>query len=402
MNSPWQSTRNQWKPIGTLVIWLMCWQPPIDLRQLTTSNVLWAAESPTIMADGAHGANDWQEAQAGYQFSFPRDHAAHPPYRIEWWYYTGNVETAEGRRFGYQLTFFRTGVTPTPTTSSQWAVRDLYMAHFAISDLDDKRFYSFERLNRAGVHWAGAETTNYRVWNEGWEVRLDDDVHVLTGSDSNCKIALRLTPEKLPVIHGENGLSQKGASAGNASHYYSYTRLRTSGTIEVDGQTFAVTGLSWMDHEFGTSFLEKDQIGWDWFSLQLQDGRELMLFQIRHADGSIDPHSSGTLVETNGSTTHLPVATFSLVPEQYWQSVESSARYPIVWTLTLSHPDLQVRVKAALPDQELHTEASTGVTYWEGSVIVTGKSGMSDVQGRGYLEMTGYTGKSMGPMLGGQ
>ncbi len=385
-----------------LVVWFLSWQLSGDRNQLITSNRLWAAASETTTAPAASSANDWQEAQAGYQFSFPRDHAAHPPYRIEWWYYTGNVETAEGRRFGYQLTFFRTGVTPTPTSTSQWAVRDLYMAHFAISDLDNNRFYSFERLNRAGVHWAGAETTDYRVWNEGWEVRLEGDEHVLTASDRNCKLALRLTPEKLPVIHGENGLSQKGASTGNASHYYSYSRLRTSGTIEVDGQPFTVTGLSWMDHEFGTSFLEKDQIGWDWFSLQLQDGRELMLFQIRRADGSIDPHSSGTIVETNGRATHLPVGTFSLVPEQYWQSPESSARYPIVWTLTLSHPDLQVRVKAALPDQELRTEASTGVTYWEGSVIVTGKSGTSDVQGRGYLEMTGYIGKSMGPMLGGQ
>jgi predicted secreted hydrolase len=374
---------------------LLCWQ-------ITRCSLLQATEPTLAVTDGTLHTSDWQEAQAGYQFSFPRDHAAHSPYRVEWWYYTGNVETVEGRRFGYQLTFFRIGVTPTPTTSSRWAVRDLYMAHFALSDLDNKKFYFFERLNRAGVHWAGAEMTKYHVWNEGWEVRLEDEVHVLSAREGKCTITLRLTPEKPPVIHGENGLSQKGAAIGNASHYYSFTRLRTSGTMEVDGQMFTVNGLSWMDHEFGTSFLEKDQIGWDWFSLQLQDGRELMLFQIRRADGSIDPHSSGTFVETNENTTHLSVGDFSLVPEQYWQSPESGARYPIAWTLTLPSQEMQVRVTAGLASQELRTEASIGVTYWEGSVIITGKSRDRDVHGRGYLEMTGYAGKSMGPILGGQ
>ena len=385
---------SQWAMICTLAIWIAFWQ-------LTRCPFSWAAEPATMVTDGTRSANDWQEAQAGYQFSFPRDHAAHPPYRVEWWYYTGNVETPEGRRFGYQLTFFRTGVTLTPTTPSRWAVRDLYMTHFAISDLDNKKFYFFELLNRAGVHWAGAETNQYHVWNEGWEARLEGDVHVLSARENSCTIALRLTPDKLPVIHGENGLSQKGASAGNASQYYSFTRLRTNGTIAVDGQTFTVSGLSWMDHEFGTSFLEKDQVGWDWFSLQLQDGRELMLFQLRRADGSIDPHSSGTLVEANGTTTHLSMSEFSLVPEQYWHSPESGARYPTVWLLTLPGYDLRLRVSAAVPNQELRTEASTGVTYWEGSVVVTEKSGGYNIHGRGYLEMTGYAGKSMGPILEG-
>ncbi|NOT58557.1 MAG: carotenoid 1,2-hydratase, partial [Deltaproteobacteria bacterium] len=335
----------------------------------------------------------------------PRDHAAHPPYRLEWWYYTGNVETAEGRRFGYQLTFFRTGVTPNPTTPSRWAVRDLYLAHFAISDLEGKRFSFFERLNRAGVHWAGADPTTYRVWhgwNERWEARLEGADHVLSASDGPYTIALRLTPEKPPVLHGKDGFSQKGPSAGNASHYYSSTRMRTSGTLAIDGQTFSVTGLSWMDHEFGTSFLEQDQVGWDWFSLQFQDGRELMLFQLRRADGSIDAQASGTLVEVDGGTTHLSAQDFTLVPEQYWQSPESGARYPIAWTVTLPRQNMHMRVTAVLPDQELRTEASTGVTYWEGSVTVSGQAGGREVHGRGYLEMTGYAGKSMGPVIGDQ
>jgi predicted secreted hydrolase len=183
VTSPWRSMRNQCNTIRTLVVWFMSWQLSVDRNQLITSNMLWAAETETTAAHAASSTNAWQEA----------------PYRIEWWYYTGNVETAEGRRFGYQLTFFRTGVTPTPTSTSQWAVRDLYMAHFAISDLDNNRFYSFERLNRAGVHWAGAETTHYRVWNEGWEARLEGDVHVLAASDRNCTLALRLMAKTASV-----------------------------------------------------------------------------------------------------------------------------------------------------------------------------------------------------------
>lgn len=396
------SAQRLWKTLGALIFSLLAWPPPLAMSQLPQSPVVETTDTATVANEHAPSTSGWQEAQPGYEFVFPRDHAAHPPYRLEWWYYTGNVETSTGRRFGYQLTFFRTGVTPTPTTLSRWAVRDLYMAHFAISDLEGKRFFFFERLNRAGVQWAGANPTRYHVWNEDWEARLEGDVHVLSASDGSCTLALRLTPEKLPVIHGQDGISKKGASAGNASHYYSYTRLHTSGTITVDGQTFSVTGLSWMDHEFGTRFLEQDQVGWDWFSLQLQDGRELMLFQLRRADGSLDPHASGTMVEVNGGTTHLSVNEFSLVPEQYWQSPESGARYPIEWTLTLPSQDMQVRVTTALPNQELRTEASTGVTYWEGSVVIGGQLGGREIQGRGYLEMTGYTGKNMGPVLGGQ
>lgn len=390
------------KMLGLLVLSFLSWGPPLASSQPTTSAVVGAADVAPVEDPDVGSASGWQEARPGYQFAFPRDHAAHPPYRLEWWYYTGNVETAEGRRFGYQLTFFRTGVTPTPTTSSRWAVRDLYLAHFAISDIEGKRFSFFERLNRAGVHWAGADPTTYRVWNENWEARIEGDVHALSASDGPYTIALRLTPEKPPVLHGQNGFSQKGPSAGNASHYYSSTRMRTSGTLAIDGQTFSVTGLSWMDHEFGSNFLEQDQGGWDWFSLPLQDGRELMLFQIRRADGSQDAHASGTLVEVDGGTTHLSARDFTLVPKEYWQSPESGGRYPIVWTVTLPRQNMDLRVTAALPDQELRTEASTGVTYWEGSVTVSGQAGGREVQGRGYLEMTGYTGKSMGPVLGGQ
>lgn len=343
---------------------------------------------------------DWREATPGYHFSFPRDHAAHPDYRIEWWYYTGNVATAEGRRFGYQLTFFRIGVVHEPTNPSRWAVRDLYMAHFALSDLENNQFASFEKLNRAGVGLAGAETETSRVWNETWEARIEGETHLLTAAEGDNRLELALASEKPPVIHGEDGVSQKGAATGNASHYYSLTRLRTTGKLTVNGQTFEVAGLSWMDHEFGTSFLEREQVGWDWFSLQLQDERELMLFQIRRADGSMDPHSSGTLVEQNGQTTRLSFGEFSLTPGESWHSPASGADYPTEWLLTVPAHDLQLRVAAAFPAQELQTNASTGVTYWEGSIMVSKSDEPRTILGRGYLEMTGYSGRSMGAVFG--
>lgn len=341
----------------------------------------------------------WREAEAGYRYEFPPDHASHEDYKVEWWYYTGNVETKEGRRFGYQLTFFRVGVVREPLSESRWAIRNLYMAHLAISDLSQKEFYSFERMNRAGVGWAGAETSGYRVWNEDWEARLDGRDHLLQAREGDYELDLRLALQKPEVIHGENGISRKGPAVENASHYYSLTRLQTRGQIKVGGQSFEVTGLSWMDHEFGTSFLEEEQTGWDWFSVQLDDGRDLMIFQIRRRDGSIDPRSSGTLIDTDGRAVHLPLSDFALSSSDVWRSTESGASYPINWTIDLPLYDLRLKVKAAFDNQELRTTESTGVTYWEGSVKVEGTSGDKKIAGRGYLEMTGYAGQSMGAIL---
>lgn len=355
----------------------------------------------------------WREALPGYEFSFPRDHAAHPDNRIEWWYYTGNLETKAGRRFGYQLTFFRIGVVREPANTSRWALRDLYMAHFAISDIEQQSFHSFERINRAGIGWAGADAheqnqpgeeprrakSTVRVWNEDWDARIEGGSHTLRASEEGVSLDLELTLSKAEVVHGDRGVSQKGSSAGNASHYYSLTRLESSGRLVVDGEAFEVAGLSWMDHEFGTSFLDDQQVGWDWFSIQLEDGRDLMLFQIRRQDGSIDPLSSGTLIEAGGRAIHLNHGEFSLTPGQMWRSENSGASYPTAWRIDLPRYGLRINVTAAFEDQELRTPESTGVTYWEGSVAIEGSSGDKRIRGRGYLEMTGYTGQSMGAML---
>lgn len=356
-------------------------------------------DAPLARADLGAKAEPWREAKAGYRYSFPRDHGSHDDYGIEWWYYTGNLQTTTGRRFGYQLTFFRVGVDRNPINPSRWAVRDLFIAHFAISDIEQESFHAFERINRAAVGWAGADKSQYRVWNEDWEARLDSSAHLLTARDEGCELSLRLESAKPEAINGENGISQKGVESGNGSHYYSLTRLRTSGRLTVGGESFDVSGLSWMDHEFGTSFLEREQSGWDWFSIQLEDGRDLMLFQIRRSDGSIDPHSSGTIIESDGRATHITRGDLRLTPEDTWRSEASGASYPTAWTIEIPSYNLSLKLRAAFNGQELRTTESTGVTYWEGSIVIEGRSGSQPIRGRGYLEMTGYTGASMNVLI---
>ena len=350
---------------------------------------------PCLLA-GAGWAQTWRQARPDYRLQFPRDHASHPEYRIEWWYYTGNLADSSSRRFGFQLTFFRVGVRARPENPSRWAVRDLFMAHLALSDLETGNFRFAERLNRAGPGWAGASTETYRVWNENWEAGLGSHGrHRLRARGEDFGIDLELNPGREPLLHGQAGLSRKGAQEGNASHYYSLTRMPTSGRIWIDGREFEVGGLSWMDHEFGTSFLEPEQTGWDWFALQLDSGQDLMVFQLRRSDGRLDPHSSGTLLDVSGKARALGRSDFSLEPVRTWRSPHSRARYPIQWRIRLPGQRLSLTVTAAQPDQELRTPNSTQVTYWEGAVVVTGTRGADPVTGRGYLEMTGYAGQSM-------
>ena len=337
----------------------------------------------------------WKKALPPYSFDFTRDHASHPDYRIEWWYYTGNLVASDGHRFGYQLTFFRVGVDFAPVNPSRWAVRDLYTAHFAVSDLDRDQFRHAEKLSRAGIGWAGAETKSYRVWNEDWEARQDDSGHHrLKAIEAGMAVDLDLAPGKRPIPQGENGVSQKGEAAGNASHYYSLTRMPTRGVIEIEGKRYEVSGTSWMDHEFGTSFLEPGQIGWDWMSIQLDDGTDLMLYQFRRTDGARDRHSNGTLVDINGESRRLSAEQFTLTPVDYWTSPTSGARYPIAWRIEIPDKAISMTARAAIRNQELETNESTRVTYWEGATVLEGTDGRP--LGRGYLEMTGYAGAAMG------
>lgn len=348
----------------------------------------------------------WRKALPPYDFSFNRDHASHPDYQVEWWYYTGNLKTSDGRRFGYQLTFFRVGVDFKPSNPSRWAVRDLFMTHLAVSDIDGRKFRHSERINRAGIGWAGAQTDTYRVWNENWEARQDPSGrHVLHAvgqavgqavDGEEIGLELELDEGKRPVFHGRQGVSQKGNEPGNASHYYSLTRMPTRGTLIAGGERLNVEGLSWMDHEFGTSFLEKGQMGWDWFSIQLEDGTDLMLYRFRRDDSSPDCHSSGTLVFPDGSSSPVGFDQFDLAGQRVWNSDLSGAKYPVEWRVRVPGREIDLIIRAAIDDQEMRTAQSTGVNYWEGSIEASGTHRGIPVKGRGYLEMTGYAGAAMG------
>jgi len=343
-------------------------------------------------------ADSWKRASRDDRVQLPVDHASHPAYRIEWWYYTGNVDTDRGRRFGYQVTFFRIGIDQTPVNPSTFSVRDLLMAHIAVTDPEGRRHLFAERLNRAGVGWAGASPRDLHVWNDDWEVRLEYGRHRLQVRDPRFAIDLVLSEDRRPVLHGDGGFSQKGASPGNATHYYSLTRMPTEGFISLDGERFTVKGLSWMDHEFGTSFLEREQQGWDWFSLQLADGTDLMMFQLRRADGSVDPHSSGTIVGSGQPSRTLTATEFTLVPGRLWTSPGSGARYPVEWNVRVPGENLDLRATPIVDGQELSGERSR-VSYWEGAIDVTGTRAGQPVTGRGYLEMTGYAGRALGELL---
>jgi predicted secreted hydrolase len=352
-----------------------------------------AQESSRVTSDG------WRQVEAGYGVEFPRDHGSHPDYRIEWWYYTGNLLSDDDRRFGYQVTFFRIGVDPTPDNPSRWAVRDLFMAHLAVTDIGAGRLLMAERLDRGAVGWAGARAGTLDVWNGDWRADLDGDTHQVRAIDRVFGVDLRLDPGKGTTLHGTDGLSRKGDATGNASYYYSMTRMPTSGHLMVDGDMVAVTGMSWMDHEFGTTFLEASQVGWDWFSLQLDDGSDLMVFQLRRAGGAADSTSAGTWVDAAGVATRLGADEFTLVPGRRWSSPSSHAAYPVEWRLELPGRAVHLEIAAAVDAQELDTAASTGVTYWEGAVTVRGQVGDRAVRGRGYLEMTGYAGRPMSEMF---
>jgi predicted secreted hydrolase len=333
-------------------------------------------------------------AEPVWTYQFPRDHGAHEEFRIEWWYFTGHLFTRGGGRYGFEVTFFRVGVT-TPAArvepKSPWRLDDLALAHFAITDLADGTFHYYEKMNRSSPFTAGARTGSLRVFNEGWSATMEADGSIVLRAQSpEYAIDLRLRSRKPPVIHGEDGVSVKGRSPGHASHYYSLTRLEVEGTIRDGKQSLQCEGLAWMDHEFGSALLGEDQEGWDWFSIQLDDDTELMLYQIRTTTGEPDATSSGSFITESGDVIHLRNQDFSILPVDRWTSPRSGATYPMGWRIEVPSLGVRLDVRETLRDQELITDRSTGVTYWEGAVDVSGRSGANAVRGRGYVEMTGY------------
>ncbi len=330
------------------------------------------------------------------ELAFPGDHGPHPDYQTEWWYYTGNLVAAGGQRFGYQLTFFRRALVPPAgriTRESAWAADQVYMAHFALTDAADQRYWAFERFARGAAGLAGAQASPYHVWLEDWQVEeVEPGVTHMRAAQKDLALDLLLSDRKGPILQGDGGYSPKGPQPGNASCYYSLTRLETFGSVQVEEVTYSVSGLSWMDHEWSTSGLAADQVGWDWFSIQLDDGGELMVFQLRKEDGSIDPFSSGTLIAGDGSVSHLDRDEFEIRVEETWHSPDTGAAYPARWTVAVPAVDLTLEIEPLLADQEL----TVSYAYWEGAVRVEGERIGRPVLGHGYVEMTGYADSMQG------
>jgi predicted secreted hydrolase len=350
-------------------------------------------ESSTARTSDIQG---FTRADGSQSVEFPADFGAHPDYQTEWWYYTGNLADPNGNHFGYQLTFFRRALIP-PTQqserSSSFAADQAYMAHFALTSVANNRHDYSERLSRGAAGLAEARGTDYRVWLEDWYVeQIDQGLYRLYADAGEFQVDLELKDLKGPILQGQAGYSQKGTDPGNASYYYSQTRLETTGTVTTGEQVFPVTGLSWKDHEYSTSALSEDQIGWDWFSIQLDDLHEVMVFQIRRADGSIDDFSSGTLILPDGVTRRLSKDAFQIEVLDTWTSPDTGAVYPAQWKISIPSEQLSLEVIPFVADQELNLTYN----YWEGAVSVQGTHAGAPVQGSGYVELTGYAGSMSG------
>jgi predicted secreted hydrolase len=345
--------------------------------------------SSNLISDNS-ASSGFRRADGSHIWKFPDDFGPHLDYQTEWWYYTGNLRTSDGRMFGYQLTFFRRGLTPGEDRVerlSQWGANQVYMAHFALSDILSEEHYAFERFSRGAAGLAGADAAPFQVWLENWEVvELDTDKWRMTAEQEGIGLDLVLKDQKGVVFQGIDGYSQKGPEIGNASYYFSQTRLDSTGVVRLEDNEFPVRGWSWMDHEFSTSALSSGQIGWDWFSLQLDDGTDLMVFQIRREDGSIDPFSSGTVIDPEKETIHLAVDQFEIKINENWRSPHTGAIYPSAWRLDIPEINLTLDIQPYFADQEMNLSYS----YWEGAVQVEGILGGKPVIGSGYVELTGY------------
>lgn len=357
---------------------------------------------PAVSASGILGSSPAVES-AGFAratgpqpLTFPADYGPHPDYQTEWWYYTGNLDDADGHHFGYQFTIFRRAALPPDQRAdraSDWTADQIYMGHFALTDVAGQNYQAFEHLARGGAGLAGAQAEPYKVWLEDWQVEeISPGVTRLQAAAGDVAIDLTLTDLKGPVLHGDHGYSQKGPDPGNASYYYSLTRLASEGTVTVGDRAVPVQGLSWQDHEFSTSALAADQVGWDWFALQLDDDSELKVFHIRKDDGSVDPFSAGSFIAPDGTLTPLSHDDFTITVNDTWRSPRTGAEYPASWTVTVPSQGIRLDIEPYLADQELNVSYS----YWEGAVRFSGEHNGVPVTGDGYVELTGYAGSMQG------
>jgi len=337
---------------------------------------------------------------------FPKDHGAHPGYRTEWWYYTGNLQSAAGDRYGFQLTFFRSRISPPGAEKkwsrppSAWRTAQVYLAHAAVSDIAGRQHLQAEDVSRAALGMAGVEQSaqQTRVFLKNWSTRIEADIHILQVKAADFSYELNFKPAKAAILHGELGYSRKGSTPERASCYYSFTRLAGQGRITIGGNTVAVSGSAWMDHEFSTAPLEPGITGWDWFSLQLDDKTEIMVYLLRTGKQTLHDASTGTFVNAAGQSRHLKKNDIKIDILDTWKSRFSQARYPSRWRLRIKPLSIDLTIRPNLSDQEMRTAASTGVNYWEGSVSIEGKKEGRPVKGQGYVELTGYAADLDAPM----
>lgn len=390
---------SRWSVLGLLLIvgisvtWWYVLKPDPEIR---TS--LSAVEAMSGDTEGYLRATDPRE------FVFPDDHGPHPGYKTEWWYYTGNLFTSDGRQFGYQFTIFRNQLNPpaegvdTVKEHSNWSTDQFYLGHFALSDVENESHVYEERSSRGAVGLAGARAAPYRIWLEDWEVqRIDGEsgsdqrfpVRLKAEMEDGNAIDLQITPSKPLVLQGDQGYDQKGSTAGNASYYLSFTRMDTKGALTINDEPIEVSGLSWMDHEWSTSALDEDQEGWDWFSIQLSNGYDLMYYQLRLKDGSVSRFKAVSLVNPEGEKMPVDRERADIEVLDHWESPHSKSSYPSRWRMTIPGGDLSLDVNTVFPDQEMNVS----VRYYEGAVAVSGTMNGEEISGHGFIEMTGYEGK---------
>ncbi len=382
----------------------VAWVALAAATAVAVSSLLWsrrdAQTSPALSLESVLGDDvdaGFERALAPKPLAFPDDHGAHPPYKTEWWYFTGNLAASDGRRFGYQLTFFRFALSPDEVVEPRtaWATRQVYMAHFSLTDVDAGRFRFWERFGRGALGLAGSHSKPFRVWLDDWSVSESPGVFRdcagclalrLRARQEDVEVALELDSSKPAVLHGEQGLSRKSAATGNASYYYSLTRLQTRGRVRTGELSQDVRGTSWLDREWSTSALAPEQQGWDWFALQLDDGRELMFYRLRRKDGGVDPYSSGTLVAADGASTRLVHDEVAVEVLERWRSPATGVAYPISWRVRIETVPLDLVVRPLLRDQELNAS----FRYWEGAVSIRSAASPDVPIGHGYVELTGY------------
>jgi len=344
-------------------------------------------------AMGEVADEDFSKAVEKRKFVFPDDHGAHPDFRTEWWYFTGNLVSDDGKEFGYQFTIFRTALSKEKSErNSEWNSNQIYMAHFAVTDIDGNKFYFDERFSREGNNLAGAQASPFNVWLEDWQIIQTEDkvtfdlpIIAVKAKSEKAEIDFILESVKPFVLQWDEGLSQKGKQPGNASYYYSYTRLKTKGKIILEGKEFSVNGFSWMDREWSTSALSEDQKGWDWFALQLDDKTEIMYYQMRKKDGTSDVFSKGVFVDETGSSKLIKKDDVVLEVTGYWESPDGG-KYPSEWNLQTPSKEIDLKITPAVKNQLM----DVAVRYWEGSVKIGGTKSGSKTTGRGYVELTGY------------